>query len=134
LDGGIRRSALVLTWAGVSLLVVTGSLAVWSFVTYRETVDWVDHTREVITASDEIVITIGDAETGQRGFVITGNDNDLAAYRRAAGNLPAVMRRVRELTASSPHRRQRRTSSRRMASTRTATSRSLWTSRRSRMS
>jgi diguanylate cyclase (GGDEF)-like protein len=45
---------------------------------------------------DDIVITMLDAETAQRGFVITGNDAFLEPYERAKRTLPSALHDAKE--------------------------------------
>jgi PAS domain S-box-containing protein len=43
-----------------------------------------------------------DAETGQRGFLLTGRDDYLANYNQAVAEIPEVLKQFREATASHP--------------------------------
>lgn len=42
--------------------------------------DAVDHTFEVISTIDNALLRLQDAETGQRGFIITGDESYLAPF------------------------------------------------------
>jgi len=44
--------------------------------------------RETISQLDQLVSTLKDAETGQRGFLITGDERYLQPYRDAVARLP----------------------------------------------
>jgi len=48
----------------------------------RENRDLVVHTYQVINAIDGLLIRLEDAETGQRGYIITGDASYLAPYER----------------------------------------------------
>jgi PAS domain S-box-containing protein len=50
--------------------------------------------REAIDNLDETVSTLKDAETGQRGFILTGDEKFLGPYLEASGRLPALMEKV----------------------------------------
>lgn len=79
--------------------------AVLSFVYHellRRQRDSVEHTYRVITALEATSSRIVDAETGQRGYVITGDTAYLAPYRRALVEIPASLRELRALTADNP--------------------------------
>ncbi len=52
------------------------------------------HTHEVILALDDLLSILKDAETGQRGFLITGNENYLDPYNEA---LTRIETRIDEL-------------------------------------
>ena len=56
--------------------------------------------REVTDAADAMVSQLTDAETSQRGFLITGNDDYLSPYLRAADSLPLSTARLRHAIAA----------------------------------
>jgi methyl-accepting chemotaxis protein len=73
----------------------------------EENSDWVAHTYEVTIGLNDILAGLTDAETGQRGFVITGDESYLEPYTRA---LPIVSNRlayVRSLTSDNPNQQAR---------------------------
>ena len=53
--------------------------------------------RQALSVLDEIFSTVQDAETGQRGFIITGDENYLEPFTAAQARLPQVMQRLRQL-------------------------------------
>jgi CheY-like chemotaxis protein/CHASE3 domain sensor protein/putative methionine-R-sulfoxide reductase with GAF domain len=65
---------------------------------FTETNDLVNHTHEVLSELDEILITCLDAETGARGFVITGDEGYLTPFSHAKVNLFEHLRAARSLT------------------------------------
>ncbi len=77
-------------------LIVAGALVivVVNEVTYRmavQTLDWgISLTDARIEASRSLQL-LTDAETAQRGFLLTGNDNYLTTYRTAVDQLPSVI-------------------------------------------
>jgi signal transduction histidine kinase/CheY-like chemotaxis protein/CHASE3 domain sensor protein len=62
----------------------------------------VTHTMQVLERAQQLLTTLGDAETGQRGFVLTNEDRYLEPYNRAREALQAQMRDLRDLTADNP--------------------------------
>jgi CheY-like chemotaxis protein/CHASE3 domain sensor protein len=58
----------------------------------------VAQTQEVIERTQEILSALKDAETGQRGFLLTREDRYLAPYTDAKVALPGEIRRLRRLT------------------------------------
>ena len=62
----------------------------------------VAHTHQVKAGLDQLLATLIDAETGERGFIITGTDNYLEPYDRARGALPSDIAQVRALIADNP--------------------------------
>jgi len=61
--------------------------------------DAVAHTQAVRAALQELLTTTIDAETGQRGFIITGDESYLEPYARSQRTIETDVVRVRSLTA-----------------------------------
>jgi len=53
---------------------------------------------------DDILTSMRDAETAQRGFVITGNDAFLAPYEQARHTLPSVLREAKDMARTDTER------------------------------
>ena len=62
----------------------------------------IDHGRTVITRADTLLIAMIDVETGQRGYLLTGNDEYLAPYRRAIGQVFSDLEELEHLVADNP--------------------------------
>src|SRR5438105_650446 len=96
----IRRTGVFLA---VGLLAVF--LIVSAGVAFRNTRQlhinsgWVTHTQAVLDALERLMSTIKDAETGQRGFLLTGVSSYLDPYRQALADYPTQVKRIAELTA-----------------------------------
>jgi CHASE3 domain sensor protein len=54
----------------------------------RENRDLVVHTYQVINAINGLLIRLEDAETGQRGYIITGDEPSATARKNLAINWP----------------------------------------------
>jgi len=59
---------------------------------------WVLHSHEVIEASEKFLGYMRDAETGQRGFLLTLNDNYLEPYHGGVINAQTQISLIRKLT------------------------------------
>lgn len=57
--------------------------------------------------TDQLLSTLKDAETGQRGFLITGRDSYLGPYNTATGAIPRIFIQLDEATAVRPDQRER---------------------------
>ena len=90
----------------VALLVVAlVADAVLSLHNIREvatSVQWVSHTNEVLTRLEAVLSTLKDAETGQRGYLLTGEAAYLEPYRDAVDRLPRQIADLRQLTLDNP--------------------------------
>src|SRR5215472_14351974 len=54
------------------------------------------HSHEVIEAAQTLFSQVQDAETGQRGYLLTHDDASLEPYKRAVAVLPGSMASLRE--------------------------------------
>src|ERR1700677_2228568 len=55
-----------------------------------------DHTYQVLQQTEAVAKLLVDAETGQRGYVLTGTDSYLEPYRNATNALPAALGQIAE--------------------------------------
>ncbi|HEU4636784.1 MAG TPA: CHASE3 domain-containing protein [Edaphobacter sp.] len=69
----------------------------------------VAHTWQVINQVESIMSSAKDAETGSRGFLITGDDRYLEPYRIARQTLPGELNQFAALTANNPFYRSQLT-------------------------
>jgi methyl-accepting chemotaxis protein len=98
-------------WLGFAPIVLV--LAVVGVTSYRstakqsETAAWVAHTHVVLTRLAALLSSLQDAETGQRGYVITGEDRYLEPYRLSLPHIDSQLGELRRLTADNPAQQQR---------------------------
>ena len=94
-------------------LVAAGILAFVGWESYRytmrvdEAADARKHSHEVLRALDETLARLVDAETGQRGYLLTGDEGYLEPYREAIKNLDQVFGQLKALTSGQPDQRKR---------------------------
>lgn len=84
------------------LIVLAAVLSYRYHALLRDQRDRVDHTYQVITQVQQTLVGMIDAETGQRGYVLTGDDRYLAPFERASREIPAALTRLRERVTDSP--------------------------------
>ncbi len=88
----------------VAIGVTFGALLVLVAVTWLNTeqlIDdarWVDHSKDVIGEIEGAFSAVKDAETGQRGFLLTGDEAYLGPYQAAIVELPRRLARIATLT------------------------------------
>ncbi|MCD6068528.1 MAG: histidine kinase [Bacteroidetes bacterium] len=68
---------------------------------------WVDHTNRVISELQQVQLSVVDAETGARGYVISGNDNFLEPYTNAKIKIFENLNNTKELTADNEAQQKR---------------------------
>jgi CHASE3 domain sensor protein len=104
--------ALPLGTAAGFMIVIAALLAI-AFYTYRTleirsaAADRGAVSLQTLEALDTVMSTLKDAETGQRGFLLTGNENYLVHYERAIRELPADFMALTKATSVSPQFRDR---------------------------
>jgi CheY-like chemotaxis protein/signal transduction histidine kinase/CHASE3 domain sensor protein len=89
---------------GISLLLLIVS-AVASYVSIRNLLDsaeLVNHTNEVQMKVENVLAILRDAETGQRGYLLTGDDIFLEPYNGAYDKASVVINDVKKLTEDNP--------------------------------
>ena len=72
---------------GMAIIVAIGVSAYVSTQRLLEANRWVTHTHEVIEGLEHVLSVLKDAETGQRGFVLTGEERYLEPYNAADGQV-----------------------------------------------
>ena len=97
-------STFALVWV---LLLLIGAASYRSTVQLIETAGWGSHGNQVRFAITELLSRLQDAETGQRGFVLTGQDRYLEPYTTGAAQTKDSLQRVRQLTADNASQQRR---------------------------
>lgn len=67
----------------------------------------IDHSFDVISTARALELSIQDAETSQRGYLLTGEDSYLEPYRAGIRAVPIFVNRLNELTKDSEAQQQR---------------------------
>src|SRR5436190_23736252 len=82
------------------LLVTNGAVSVWNINRLVQNEHRVVHTQEVLTTLEEVLSTVTEAETAERGFLITDNEDYLLSYESAAGRINGTLDRLSQLTSA----------------------------------
>ncbi|HUD53317.1 CHASE3 domain-containing protein [Parvibaculum sp.] len=101
----------ILLLALVPLLIslgVIGGFSVYYTQAWREKQDFVIHTYRAIRTAEALLTDMLDAETGQRGYLLTGRPAYLAPYQGASKRAAEDFALLTELTEDNP-RQQKRT-------------------------
>jgi signal transduction histidine kinase len=64
--------------------------------------DWVRHSLEVRAQLTRVLSLVQSAETGQRGYLLTGQDLYLEPYQMALAQLPDALQRTQDLASDNP--------------------------------
>ncbi|HEV2920049.1 MAG TPA: CHASE3 domain-containing protein, partial [Actinomycetota bacterium] len=106
MSGGLTRRMVVAS--GLLALVVSAAFAVLlvSVQDLRTSQRLALHSEEVLAAANQLERLVIDVETGQRGFVITGQERFLDPWQDARRALPEASRRLEGLTTDDQQHRQ----------------------------
>lgn len=89
------------------MLLVICLVGAWTIQQVRTSDYWVDHTRDVITANQKLLADIKAAESGERGYVITGDEGYLEPFQNAVRDIPQTEAKLEQLTSDNPDQQQR---------------------------
>src|SRR4051794_34534376 len=94
---------------GISILILIASslLAYYSIYNLKKKAGWVNHTNIVLQQSEKVMSQLKDAETGQRGFLLTGSDFFLKPYFSATENVFRSLDTLEQLTRDNPKQQKR---------------------------
>jgi CHASE3 domain sensor protein len=89
---------------GLSLLIlIISSVASYSSIqNLLENSRWVDHTDSVISKLEYVISTMKDLETGQRGYLLTGDTVYLQPYNGSGPKALSTVDSIQQLTADNP--------------------------------
>ncbi len=91
--------------AGVILLAALLVIpSFWAYAKIKGSARARLHTNEVISEAGELLAALSDAETGERGFALTGDETFLEPYEAARGRAERRLESLRRLTADSTPR------------------------------
>ncbi len=91
----------------VVLLALNGLVAYQNTRVLTDQEQWVGHTQQVLGALDTVRATLSDAETGQRGYILTGRTSYLRPYTSATRQIGPHVAGVARLTSDNPTQQRR---------------------------
>src|ERR1051326_5448626 len=89
----------------IGIAILFAALVINGLISYQATRTLIDdeqsvtHTYQVIGEIEGVLSTVKDAETGERGYIITGSDAYLEPYESALSQIDNRVRRLEMLTA-----------------------------------
>ncbi|MBZ9676512.1 response regulator [Mesorhizobium sp. ES1-1] len=86
----------------VVFFLLSGTLAYFNLQAVREGNQKIVQSYDVIVALDGLLSSAQDAETGQRGFLLTNNEKYLEPYSAALSDIPARLNEIVLLTRDNP--------------------------------
>jgi PAS domain S-box-containing protein len=96
----IRRPDRWYLAGALVILLVVSFLSYQDWSAFQRSAPQVQHSRALLQQIEQTISSVKDAETGQRGFVLTGNSEYLEVYDRAVAALPSELTGLRALVAN----------------------------------
>lgn len=90
-----------------AMLAVIGIVSYRSVDAMTKTSYLVTHTHQVLEHISSVLGQLKDAETGQRGFLLTGDENYLEPFRSGTAAAPKLIQDLRDLTSDNPNQQRR---------------------------
>lgn len=91
----------------VALLIFNAATSYRNTLKLIENQQWVSHTHKVLTELEATLSTLKDAETGQRGYLLTGEERYLEPYHSAIARINKQVVGLQQLTADNKRQQQR---------------------------
>src|ERR1700733_7298239 len=88
------------------MLAAIGVFTALDWTEYRQSRDEVLAARRIFEDANSLLLSVTDAETGERGYLITGDVAYLGPYQRALEEIPAELDSLRD-AATQPEDRER---------------------------
>lgn len=91
----------ILLGYGLALLILTmvGVVSYRSTTALIDNAEWVAHSHRVLESLENVVVQVTNAETGQRGYVLTGRDQYLEPFRIATRTIDTKLAELRSMTS-----------------------------------
>nr|WP_315382705.1 response regulator [uncultured Sphingomonas sp.] len=84
---------------GLAFFLISGALAYRNVLALGESDAAIRHSHTVLIALDELLSTVQDAETGQRGYLLTGGQGYLEPYTKATETLDGRLDHLQNLVS-----------------------------------
>ena len=102
----LKRNLLIGFGASLLILMISSIASLTSIRSLLNSAEQVRHTNEVVQKLEETISTMKDAETGQRGFLITGKEEFLEPYQGSFQKTTALLDNIQQLTIDNPVQQQ----------------------------
>jgi CheY-like chemotaxis protein/signal transduction histidine kinase/CHASE3 domain sensor protein len=92
--------------AAIAMVILIAFFGYRSLDTAAEGVVLTTHTLDVMRRVDSLFSSLKDAETGQRGYLLTDRESYLEPYNNARADIPGQFKELRRLTANNSRQQQ----------------------------
>lgn len=96
------RLVAVLLAAAIGLFIVAAVALAFNLIRLKDNYSFVQHTNEVLRNISSSERALLEAESNERGYLLTGEKSYLESYRRSKDLLPAILETLRQLISDNP--------------------------------
>jgi PAS domain S-box-containing protein len=87
---------------GIVVAIIVGASGYWTSKSLKDDAAWADHTYTVLLTTRRLETALINAETGQRGYILTGNRSYLEPYFKGRQSVDQELRAFSELVSDNP--------------------------------
>ncbi len=91
----------------LAIMLIIGAVSYRSTTGFIQSAESVTHTHLVLQKLESLLSKFKDAETGQRGYVLTGEERYLEPYNGAMEGIDSLLKELRKLTADNSNQQRR---------------------------
>ena len=99
---GLSTWVIVVWGMAFALLIADVGVSLYNMDELAANERAVSRSREVSAAMNELLLSLTEAETGQRGYIITDREEYLEAYQRGEEMIPTHFKRLKDLVGNDP--------------------------------
>ena len=105
----MKATSKIVGWFGSAglLIVLVALLSFWLFRQSEDADRWQRHAFRVLEKSNGLLSSLKDTETGQRGYLLTGDKAFLMPYLEVRDGIPSQLAELRRLTQDNPVQERR---------------------------
>ncbi len=100
-----RRTRNLFVWVALIPILLAG-LGYWTRIRFKNTLDEANRSQEAVLLIDDVVESTTLAETGQRGFLLTGKEDYLKPFEEGRAQVDNKIKQLRSMIADDPAQRQ----------------------------
>ena len=104
---GFQRGRWIVFVGGFALFIVIALGAIAVVISEKQSVEVARQSRYVRDLQSEVFSAVRDAETGQRGYLLTGDPTYLTPFTLAKARIPQLEEKLRSTAVADPARRER---------------------------
>lgn len=87
---------------GFALVILSGAAAVYMATRLGQAEELVSFTFQIRAMARQLMSALQDAETGQRGYLLSGDESFLEPYTSAKLRIPDLLKNLRDLASEHP--------------------------------